>query len=89
MTHDVAPSAIIGADGNLLSAPRLDSQGTCYTGLRALLDAGSSAHTKMLVLFDHEEVGSGSERGAPRTSWGRSANESCSRAADHARTSSN
>ena len=64
MTHDVAPSAIIGADGNLLSAPRLDNQGTCYTGLRALLDAGSSAHTKMLVLFDHEEVGSGSERGA-------------------------
>ncbi|WP_439031605.1 M18 family aminopeptidase [Gordonia terrae] len=64
MTHDVAPSAIIGAGENLLSAPRLDNQGTCYAGLRALLDAGSSNHTKMLVLFDHEEVGSGSERGA-------------------------
>lgn len=64
MTHDVAPSAIIGADGNLLSAPRLDNQGTCYAGVRALLDAGSSTNTKMLVLFDHEEVGSGSERGA-------------------------
>ncbi|OUC80757.1 M18 family aminopeptidase [Gordonia lacunae] len=64
MTHDVAPSAIIGADDNLLSAPRLDNQGTCYSGLRAMLDAGSSASTKMLVLFDHEEVGSGSERGA-------------------------
>ena len=64
MTHDVAPSTVIGADGNLLSAPRLDNQGTCYAGLRALLDAGSSTHTKMLVLFDHEEVGSGSERGA-------------------------
>ncbi|MFE0751849.1 M18 family aminopeptidase [Gordonia sp. NPDC058843] len=64
MTHDIAPSAIIGADENLLSAPRLDNQGTCYTGLRALLDAGASNHTKMLVLFDHEEVGSGSERGA-------------------------
>ncbi|MFT4394353.1 M18 family aminopeptidase [Gordonia lacunae] len=64
MTHDVAPSAVIGADDNLLSAPRLDNQNTCYSGLRALLDAGSSASTKMLVLFDHEEVGSGSERGA-------------------------
>ncbi|MEY1677184.1 M18 family aminopeptidase [Gordonia sp. ABKF26] len=64
MTHDVAPSAIIGANGNLLSAPRLDNQGTCYAGMRALLDAGSSTNTKMLVLFDHEEVGSGSERGA-------------------------
>ncbi|MCK8616439.1 M18 family aminopeptidase [Gordonia sp. C13] len=64
MTHDVAPSAVIGAAENLLSAPRLDNQGTCYTGLRALLDGSSSAHTRVLALFDHEEVGSGSERGA-------------------------
>ncbi|WP_279106077.1 M18 family aminopeptidase [Gordonia paraffinivorans] len=64
MTHDVAPSAVIGADENLLSAPRLDNQGTCYAGLRALLHGASSAHTRVLALFDHEEVGSGSERGA-------------------------
>ncbi|MEO9326665.1 M18 family aminopeptidase [Gordonia aurantiaca] len=64
MTHDIAPSAVIGAGENLLSAPRLDNQGTCYAGLRALLDGTSSAHTRMLALFDHEEVGSGSERGA-------------------------
>ncbi|AZZ79873.1 M18 family aminopeptidase [Gordonia alkanivorans] len=64
MTHDVAPSAVIGAAENLLSAPRLDNQGTCYAGLRALLDGSSSAHTRVLALFDHEEVGSGSERGA-------------------------
>ena len=51
-------------DENLLSAPRLDNQGTCYAGLRALLDGTPSAHTRMLALFDHEEVGSGSERGA-------------------------
>ncbi|MDS1115382.1 M18 family aminopeptidase [Gordonia westfalica] len=64
MTHDIAPSAVIGAAENLLSAPRLDNQGTCYAGLRALLDGSSSAHTRVLALFDHEEVGSGSERGA-------------------------
>ncbi|MCR5977581.1 M18 family aminopeptidase [Gordonia jinghuaiqii] len=64
MTHDAAPSAIVGAGENLLSAPRLDNQGTCYAGLRALLDGSSTTHTRMLVLFDHEEVGSGSERGA-------------------------
>jgi aspartyl aminopeptidase len=64
MTHDVAPSAVIGAAENLLSAPRLDNQGTCYAGLRALLDGSSSTHTRVLALFDHEEVGSGSERGA-------------------------
>ncbi|MGB6243825.1 M18 family aminopeptidase [Gordonia sp. (in: high G+C Gram-positive bacteria)] len=67
MTHDVAPSQVIGAAGDLLSAPRLDNQATCYAGLRALLDAGdavAAGAVRMLALFDHEEVGSGSERGA-------------------------
>ncbi|MFZ2512378.1 MAG: M18 family aminopeptidase [Gordonia sp. (in: high G+C Gram-positive bacteria)] len=64
MTHDLAPSQLIGTDRELLSAPRLDNQGTCYAGLRALLDAERGAQIPMLALFDHEEVGSGSERGA-------------------------
>lgn len=65
MTHDLAPSAVVGADGDLISAPRLDNQGTCYAGLRALLDgATGAAHTSVLALFDHEEVGSASDRGA-------------------------
>ena len=64
MTHDVSPSRVIGVDDELLSAPRLDNQGTCYAGLHALLDGEPSIHTRVLALFDHEEVGSGSERGA-------------------------
>ncbi|WP_132993010.1 M18 family aminopeptidase [Gordonia zhaorongruii] len=64
MTHDVTPSRIVGARGELLSAPRLDNQGTCYAGLRALLDAERTGPITVLALFDHEEVGSGSERGA-------------------------
>lgn len=64
MTHDVAPSRLIGDGQALLSAPRLDNQGTCYSGLRALLDAEPDGVITMLALFDHEEVGSGSERGA-------------------------
>lgn len=64
MTHDLTPSRLIGTDRELLSAPRLDNQGTCYAGLRALLDAAPGQSIPMLALFDHEEVGSGSERGA-------------------------
>ena len=30
MTHDLAPSAVVGVDKELVSAPRLDNQGTCY-----------------------------------------------------------
>lgn len=65
MTHDLAPSRVVGADGDLLSAPRLDNQGTCYAGTEALIAAPSTPGvTPVLALFDHEEVGSGSDRGA-------------------------
>src|SRR6185295_15635205 len=67
MTHDLTPSAVIGADGDMVSAPRLDNQGTCYAGMEAFLAASESGprrHVPVLVLFDHEEVGSTSDHGA-------------------------
>ncbi|PTR28852.1 aspartyl aminopeptidase [Rhodococcus sp. OK519] len=66
MTHDLAPSAVVGEDSSLVSAPRLDNQGTCYAGLQALLAAVAEPgeSTPVLALFDHEEVGSMSDRGA-------------------------
>ncbi len=64
MTHDLTPSAVIGADAGLLSAPRLDNQASCYAGTEALLEAEPRGFVPVLVLFDHEEVGSTSDRGA-------------------------
>ncbi|MCH9734429.1 MAG: M18 family aminopeptidase, partial [Actinomycetia bacterium] len=68
MTHDIDPSRLVGVDGDLLSAPRLDNQATCYAGLEAFLAAGqpaaSSGVLPVLALFDHEEVGSLSGHGA-------------------------
>ncbi|MFF0492986.1 M18 family aminopeptidase [Nocardia sp. NPDC004068] len=66
MTHDLSPSRLVGRDLDLVSAPRLDNQGTCYAGLQAFLAAAESAGavTPVLAMFDHEEVGSQSERGA-------------------------
>ncbi len=64
MTHDLTPSTVVGADGRLLSAPRLDNQCTCYAGLEAFLDAEPAAWVPVLALFDHEEVGSQSDHGA-------------------------
>ncbi|MFI5780182.1 M18 family aminopeptidase [Nocardia sp. NPDC051570] len=66
MTHDLTPSRLVGRDGDLVSAPRLDNQGTCYAGLHALLAAAErpGAATPVLAIFDHEEVGSQSDRGA-------------------------
>lgn len=65
MTHDLAPSALTGAEGEFVSAPRLDNQGTCFSGLQALLAAEPvDGVVPVLALFDHEEIGSTSERGA-------------------------
>ncbi|MCK0089334.1 M18 family aminopeptidase [Rhodococcus sp. HNM0563] len=69
MTHDLAPSSLVGAAGELVSAPRLDNQATCYAGLQALLAATEhvaehAGPMPVLALFDHEEVGSMSDRGA-------------------------
>ncbi len=64
MVHDLAPSTLAGANGELLSAPRLDNQGTCYAGLEAFLAAEPDGHLPVLALFDHEEVGSTSDHGA-------------------------
>jgi len=74
MTHDLQPSRRIGRDRDLVSAPRLDNLATSYAGVRALIDAvdgpgraSASSSIPVLVLFDHEEAGSQSERGAMST----------------------
>ncbi|WP_067670159.1 M18 family aminopeptidase [Nocardia miyunensis] len=66
MTHDLTPSGTVGRDLDLISAPRLDNQATCYAGLQAFAAAVAEpgAATPVLVMFDHEEVGSQSDRGA-------------------------
>jgi aspartyl aminopeptidase len=64
MTHDLTPSRLVGVNGELVSAPRLDNQATCYAGLEALLAAEPGDYLPVLALFDHEEVGSTSDHGA-------------------------
>jgi aspartyl aminopeptidase len=71
MTADAAASQLAGRHLDLLAAPRLDNQATCFAGLRALQQVvrgeghdGPDGVVPVLVLFDHEEVGSMSERGA-------------------------
>lgn len=68
MTHDLTPARRIGRDGELVAGARTDNLATAYAGTSALIAAAdepaSSPLTQVLALFDHEEVGSVSERGA-------------------------
>jgi aspartyl aminopeptidase len=67
MLHDVAPGAIVGRDDELVGSARLDNLASCWAAVEALTEvapgAGEGA-VPMVCLFDHEEVGSTSDRGA-------------------------
>ena len=61
---DVAPPTLAGQDEPFIFAPRLDNQAMCHAALTALLTAPAGDRTAVIALFDHEEVGSGTARGA-------------------------
>ena len=68
--YDVQPAAVSGVRGEFLHAARLDNLASCHASLVALLaasDAGPDDATRMVVLYDHEEVGSRSAQGAGGT----------------------
>ncbi len=68
MLHDITPARRIGLDRALIASARLDNQATCYAGVQALIGAATApSGRQLLALFDHEEVGSVSERGAQST----------------------
>lgn len=66
MAYDLTPARRIGLDRALIASARLDNQATCYAAVRALIGSGADepGPRQLLALFDHEEVGSVSERGA-------------------------
>jgi len=64
---DTQPSAIVGLHKEFVSSPRLDNLGSSLVALDSLIEcpAGKDdAEVNMIMLFDHEEVGSQSAQGA-------------------------
>ena len=67
MAYDVQPSGLSGARGEFVCAPRLDNLASCHAATSALLTSTPPSEfpfTQMMVLYDHEEVGSRSAQGA-------------------------
>ncbi|WP_339138285.1 MAG: M18 family aminopeptidase [Candidatus Electrothrix sp. GW3-4] len=64
--YDAAPPALIGLEEQFLSGGRLDNLASCFAALQALLAADTNETTQncMIMLNDHEEVGSTSAVGA-------------------------
>ncbi len=61
---DAAPSIAFGADAELISAPRIDNLEGCHAMLTAFQAAPAADHGQLFALFDNEETGSQSPRGA-------------------------
>ena len=62
--YDVQPAAVIGADSSLLASGRLDNLLSCWAAIDAIIRAEPAEAIAMIVLNDHEEVGSSSTTGA-------------------------
>lgn len=61
--YDVQPPSLVGLHQEFIASARLDNLLSCFTGLRALLDADTEQNC-VVVCNDHEEVGSQSAAGA-------------------------
>jgi aspartyl aminopeptidase len=67
MLYDPQPAAVSGLRGEFIQAPRLDNLASCHAAVSALLAAAGEpppAHSSVVVLYDHEEVGSRTAYGA-------------------------
>src|SRR5918995_1754619 len=67
MLHDLAPGALVGPDDELIGSARLDNLASCWAAIEALSDVSESPDggpIPVVCLFDHEEIGSTSDRGA-------------------------
>ncbi len=62
--YDVQPAAVLGGDRSLLASGRLDNQLSCWAAIDALAAAAPGDAVAVVVLNDHEEVGSASTTGA-------------------------
>ncbi len=68
MAFDTQAPAIVGRDQDMIASARIDNLFSTFCGVRALIEAADSLDEKtnipVLVLYDHEEVGSQSATGA-------------------------
>jgi aspartyl aminopeptidase len=70
MLHDLAPGALVGRDEELIGSARLDNLASCWAAVESLREVARSpgvdaaGAVRVVCLFDHEEIGSTSDRGA-------------------------
>lgn len=72
MTYDTQPPAVVGRDSDLYASGRIDNLVSAFSATRSLVELASAVHddgstptrTPIVVIYDHEEIGSESSTGA-------------------------
>jgi len=67
MLHDLTPASLVGRDHEMVGSSRLDNLASCWSAVEALVDVAprlDGGPVPVVCLFDHEEIGSESDRGA-------------------------
>lgn len=68
MAFDVQPPAVVGRNDDLFASARIDNLVSSFCAVRALIDSvggeATGGRLPLLVLYDHEEIGSESATGA-------------------------
>ncbi len=64
--YNTQKATTVGLHGEMVCSGRLDDLSMVHAGLTALLEQAdtTSAHTRVLAIFDNEETGSGTKQGA-------------------------
>lgn len=62
--YNTEEGCALGAKEEFLSSPRLDNLTSCYAVICALSQSRRERGVNLGILFDHEEIGSGSKQGA-------------------------
>ncbi|MGL4805945.1 MAG: M18 family aminopeptidase [Bacteroidales bacterium] len=62
--YEYAAGQLCGLNEEFISSGKLDDLAMVHAGLKALLNSGNCKQTKVLAIFDNEEVGSGTKQGA-------------------------
>lgn len=60
--YEYAPGCFVGQNEEFISAPRLDDASLSYSMIRSICECSGSCD--IACVFDHEEIGSSSDRGA-------------------------
>ncbi|MDR0982897.1 MAG: M18 family aminopeptidase [Culturomica sp.] len=64
MLYPYQKATLVGVNKEFIASPRLDDLAMVHAGVEALLASDGGDQTKVLAIFDNEEVGSGTKQGA-------------------------